>query len=165
MTVEQGTLIPDFRLPASTGQTLERDAFVGTVPMVIFFLPGIESKVDRGQILEFNQRLVDFGKQRCQVLGVAPNTATELRDLSQELDLALPLLADPAGQMRRDFDVSAGEQGTRRVTVIVDVEGRVVRIFDPAPPSGQADAMLSAVRELRAGDLDPVREPVEEPPG
>jgi len=34
-----GSRIPDFRAPASTGQTLEASSFVGSLPMVLMLMP------------------------------------------------------------------------------------------------------------------------------
>jgi peroxiredoxin Q/BCP len=157
--------IPNFRLPASTGQTLERDAYVGKVPLVIFFLPGIDEPVDRDQIRRYDELLSEFGRERSQPLGVARATARELRDLSDEMGLRIPLLADAGGEMARDFDVLDPDGAPRRVTVLGDTDGRVVRVFDPASPDGQADAMLTAVRELDRGELGVTASRGTEPPG
>ena len=164
MNIETQT-IPNFRLPASTGQTLERDAFRGKVPIVIFFLPGIEERVDRDQIRRYDELLSDFGKERSQPLGVARATARSLRELSDEMELQLPLLADAGGEMARDFDALDPDGNPRRVTVLADAEGHVVRWFDPASPDGQADAMLNAVRELERGEIGSSSEGETEPPG
>lgn len=157
--------IPNFRLPASTGQTLERDAYVGKVPLVIFFLPGIEDPVDRAQIRRYDELLSDFGRERSQPLGVARATARSLRDLSDEMDLQIPLLADAGGEMSRDFDVLDPDGRPRRVTVLADADGKVVRWFEPASAEGQADAMLNAVRELERGEIGSFSRDVAEPPG
>lgn len=164
--MREGEHLASFRLPASTGQTLERDSFLGKVPLVIFFLPGVDDDVDRDQILSYDSLLKEFGTERSQALGVTKETARTLRDLADDLGLGVPLLADAAGEMARQFDVDDPDGRPRRVTFLADKEGVVVRRIDPAPPDGQAASMLAAVKELAQGEIGaPRRDQLEEPPG
>lgn len=156
--------IPAFRLPASTGQTLGSDAWLGKVPMVIFFLPGLDSEVDRAEVLDFDRMLSDFGTERSQVLGVVKETARRVREIADEMDLHIPVLADAGGEMIASFGVDEPDGRARRATFVVDVDGRIVRRFDPAPPDEQAHTMLTAIRALKAGEIDAQDGTAEEPP-
>lgn len=149
----QNDTMPPFRLPASTGQTLGSDAWIGKTPLVIFFLPGVESEADIAQIHEYDGLLREFGSERSQVLGVVKETARRLRALSDERGLNLPLLADAGGEMITAFGVDGPDGRARRVTFVIDKEGTIVRRFDPAPPDDQAITMLNAVKELRDGRI------------
>jgi peroxiredoxin Q/BCP len=149
MKLENGHMIPPFSLPASTGQTLDRDSYLGKVPMVIFFLPDPESDPDRSLLHEYNRFLREFGEETSQVLGVAKVTARRARELSDEMGLSLPLLADAGGEMARAFDAVDPNGALRRATFVVDLHGKVVRRFDPASPSKQAPDMLEAIRALK----------------
>ncbi|MGA7271142.1 MAG: redoxin domain-containing protein [Acidimicrobiia bacterium] len=154
MSVETGEMIPPFSLPASTGQTLDRDAYLGKMPMVIFFLPDPESETDRSLLAGYDRLLKDFGQETSQVMGVARITARQARDLSDEMDLSLPLLADAGGDMARRFGVADPDGAVHRVTFVVDRHGKVARRFDPASASKQAPDMLEAIRALKTEHLE-----------
>lgn len=156
--------LPDFRLPSSKGQTLERQSFVEKVPLVVFFLPSVTNPADRDVIREYDEHLKDFADARVQVLGVVKETARRLRSLADRMGIELPLLADAGGDMIRDFDAQAPDGSARRVTVLSDRHGRILRRFDPSPP-GQASAILSAIRSMPIEDLSDDDAGAAEPPG
>lgn len=147
--------IEAFSLPASTGQTLGLDSFKGKVPLVLVFLD-LDHEHDRAVLSDLNARHKEFGSERSQVLAVAKVTAREARQIAEEMDLSVPVLADASGAMARGFDAESG--GENRVAVVADKEGRLVRRFDPLPveddPSDVTDALLYVVRAIGAGTLD-----------
>jgi peroxiredoxin len=148
-------LIPGFRLPASTGSTLEFASFQGKVPLVLLFLPTGSNRSDE-LLAAVDGRLKDFGSERSQVLVVMRITAREAREMADERSLAVPVLADASGAMARDFD--AADEGGRPVAVVADKEGRPVRHFNPLPddePEEIVDALLYAVRAIGSGALIP----------
>lgn len=149
--------VTDFSLPASTGQTLGLDSFKGKVPMVIVFV-NLDSAEDRDLLGEFSSHHKDFGTERSQILAVARVTARETREASEDMGLSIPVLADASGAMARDFNAEDGEGNTKRVAVVADKEGRVVRRFDPLPiqddPTGVTEALLYAVRAIGSDSLN-----------
>jgi peroxiredoxin Q/BCP len=151
---EPGRSIPDFSLPASTGQTLGLESFRGRTPLAIFFLPGIQSEADLALLRRYDSHLADFGSQRSQVLGVVMETARTVRDLADSMDLHLPVLADASGSMVRDFGVDEPDGRPRHALIVSDKEGNLVRRFDPAPLEGQVEAALVAVGALGSEALE-----------
>lgn len=143
---ESPSAIPDFSLPASTGQTLGLGSFKGKVPLVLVFL---DLDTDRALLQALNAGHREFGSERSQVLAVARVTAREARVVAEETDLSVPILADASGAMAREYDV---ERGVGRVAVVADREGLLVRRFDPLPvdddPSEVVAALLDAVRAI-----------------
>lgn len=150
---ESMSRIDDFRLPASTGQTLGLDSFKGKVPMVLVFLD-LEVQEDRALLMECNVRLKDFGELRSQILAVARVTAREAREVAEEMGLAIPLLADASGAMARDYEAT-GNTSTRRIAIVADKEGRLIRRFDPLEDDAAAvvDGLLYSVRAIGGGSL------------
>ena len=151
---EPGRSIPDFSLPASTGQTLGLGSFRGKTPLAIFFLPGIQSETDLALLRRYDSHLADFGSQRAQVLGVVMERARTVRDLADSMDLHLPVLADASGSMVRDFGVDEQDGRPRYALIVSDKEGNLARRFDPAPLEGQVEAALDAIRALGSEALE-----------
>ncbi|KAA3640087.1 MAG: hypothetical protein DWP92_03620 [Armatimonadetes bacterium] len=73
--------IPDFRLPASTGQTLAKSAFIGKMPIVLIFVSDLSTDESVAVLTAFNDALSEFGDRVSQVLGVARLTARSARTL------------------------------------------------------------------------------------
>ena len=138
-----GQNIESFRAPASTGQTLSWDSFAGKIPIVMVFIPTTEG---RGELLaELSQRHKDFSDRRIQLLGVVPETATELRDMADRLEITFPILADPAGSMFRSFDAIGSDGQPSERVVIVDRNGTVANVLND---DMAADVMLTEIDAL-----------------
>ncbi len=102
-----GTPVPDFRAPSSNGQTLDRDSFLGKVPVVLLFPP---ADLERDPVLrEFDDRLVEFGHRRVQVLVVAHAAARAVRELADRIPLhGLTVLADQDGSIAQAYAPAEG---------------------------------------------------------
>lgn len=135
-------LIPDFSLPASTGQTLSRSSFVGKVPLVVVFVPDPRGS-DRDIVETYSDLLRDFGSLRVQVLLVSRITARQARDIAAEIGAHVPLLADAGGEMAAAFGVAGPGDTISHVTIIADEDGGIVRRLDPGPDPA---AVLEALR-------------------
>jgi len=98
-----GTPVPDFRAPSSHGQTLDRAAFVGKVPVALVF-PALDTADLVADLRPFDERLVEFGHHRVQVLAVIEESARTVRELADTMPLrSLTLLADQDGSIREAF--------------------------------------------------------------
>lgn len=75
--------IPDFRLPASTGQTLAKSAFIGKMPIVLIFVSDLSTDESVATLTAFNDALAQFGHRVSQVLGVARMTARLAREAAE----------------------------------------------------------------------------------
>lgn len=147
--------IPDFRLPASTGHTLSLDSFKGKVPLVLVFIPDLHSAEGIALLEELDRRQKDFGSERSQVLAIVKETARSVRELADERDVAVPILADASGAMARDFSVTSDGDA---VAVVSDKSGRIKRRFDPVfdgtDPTPAVDSLLYTVRATGTGALE-----------
>lgn len=150
--------IPDFSLPASTGQTLSRESFAGKVPVVLVFLGDLVD--DLGLLHDLNRHLSDFGAERSQLLAVARATAAQVRSLAEAESIVMPILADAAGAMSRDYGAEDETGERNRLAIVADEEGRVVRRFQPLPVDGAVGGLLTTVRALGSGAVGapPARE-------
>jgi peroxiredoxin len=143
--VDIGTPAPDFRAPSSHGQTLDRASFLGKVPVVLVFPPADTADLGR-DLSTFDERLVEFGHRRVQVLAVIDATPRETREIADRIPLhALTLLADQDGSIRESYAPAGGQ------CFLVDASGdlRAVVPFGDAVVDDllrQTDALTGAVR-------------------
>jgi peroxiredoxin len=150
--IAEGELAPGYRAATSKGQTLAHDTFVGRLPVVLFFLDGLDAADDQLELQAFDDLLVEFGHRRVQLLGVVPSTARALRDATESR--AVTVLADEDGAIRERFGGSGGP-----FAVVIDREGTVVRVVERRS-SAHPTEVLEAVDQARASDPDRM-EPME----
>jgi peroxiredoxin len=122
MASRSGELSP---LPASTGDSLGLDRFLGKVPVVLTFTGPAGSDVTAEVVRGFDEHLAGFGASRVQALVLVSSDAAELdRALSRDRT-TVPVLADAAGEWRQHFGVV--EPSDAQVTsLLLDPAGRVV---------------------------------------
>jgi len=152
-------LAPGFRAPTNKGQTLSHESFVDRVPVVLFFLNGLDDADDQVELDAFDELLVQFGHRRVQLLGVAPTTPRVLRDSTATR--AVTLLADEDGAIRERFGGDADP-----FSVVIDRAGTVAGVVERRS-SDHPTEVLDEVDRLR--DREPERmdpyEPVHDEPG
>jgi peroxiredoxin len=154
-----GTSVPDFHLPASTGHTLQLDSFLGKTRVVFVFLDHLSER-HRRLLGEIDARLKEFGSQRAQVLVVMPLSARDTSQMAEELDLAVPVLADANGAMTRDFGADSSGTVHHPVAILADREGAVIRRFDALDEHDQVaeivDVLLDALSQDAPGEIPTV---------
>jgi peroxiredoxin len=142
--IAEGERAPGYRAPTSKGQTLSYEAFLHRLPVVLFFLDGLDAADDQLELDAFDDLLVEFGHRRVQLLGVAPTTPRMLRDAVEAR--AVTVLADQDGAIRARF----GGNG-RPFAVVIDREGTVRSVLERRS-SEHAAEVLEAVDRVRSND-------------
>ena len=128
------------------------------VPVVLFFLDGLDDADDQVELDTFDELLVQFGHRRVQLLGVAPTTPRALRDTTATR--AVTVLADEDGAIRERFGGDAGP-----FSVVIDRTGTVAGIVE-RHSSDHPSEVLDEVDRLRAREpqrMEPY-EPVHDEP-
>jgi peroxiredoxin len=144
--IVEGHVAPGYRAPSNKGQTLSHESFVERVPVVLFFLDGLEDADDQIALDGFDELLVEFGHRRVQLLGVAPTTPRELRDATGTR--AVTVLADQDGAIRERF---GGPD--RPFAVVIDRSGTVARVVERRSPE-HPNEVLDEIDRLRTSEPD-----------
>lgn len=142
-------LLPDFELPASTGMSLGLDSFRGKVNMALVFLDLSQSS-DLAVLQTIDARLKEFGEHRSQILPIVQASDSEVRQIADEHDLAVPLLADERGETERSLTERPSPSG---VAVVADKDGTIVRriAFGELDSEEFVDELLEIVGDLHNG--------------
>lgn len=147
---DTGGLLADFSLPASTGQTLRREAFLGTVPVIVTFVPNLDGEHEALRLEAYNERLKDFGSLPSQVLAVAKATASTVRAKADELGIRFPILADPTGAFAANCDALDQDRSFRAVTIVADRQGLIRHRIEDAATEDEAEIVYTFVQNLVA---------------
>jgi thioredoxin-dependent peroxiredoxin len=83
-----------------------------------------------------------FADKNAQVLGVSMDDPSTQQKFAESLKLPFPLLADPSGQVVKNYGAEMEYKGKTyagRITFVIDAEGKVSKVLegkdalDPAP--------------------------------
>ena len=139
---------PPFRAPSSRGQILDLESFAGKVPIVLF-AAGPITEASRALVAELDEREIDFGHRRVQLLRVVATTAAELRTFAQDHGIEAALIADPDGSIAKDYGLDADQH---RAVVVDRSLGVTALVGGPEAAPEFAEWLLRAVGELGLSD-------------
>lgn len=146
-----GTSAPDFTLPATTGQPFCLSAYRGR-PVVLFFYPRDFTSGCEAEVCAFRDDYADFVDHGAIVAGISMDDEEKHQRFSAAHRLPYPLLADPAGQVRRRYDVPrlyGFLPMTARVTYVIDAAGIIRYAYNSNSAAGDhARRALEVVKGL-----------------
>ncbi|MBM4193896.1 MAG: peroxiredoxin [Gemmatimonadetes bacterium] len=144
------------RLPADDGSTFDLAEHHGSF-VVLFFFPKAGSPGCTESACEFRDLMPRFARVGAEVAGVSPDSVRKLANFRNKLGLPYRLLSDPDAAVIRRFKLWVPKQlfghrymGVDRASVVIGPDGRVAATIKAPVIAGHADAVLLAVRDLRA---------------
>src|SRR5438093_12454445 len=93
MIVSQGKPAPKFKLPASTGETIDLSSLKGQ-RVVLYFYPRADTPGCTKEACGFRDAIASYKKLGVPVFGVSPDPIADVKKFAQKFKLNFPLLAD-----------------------------------------------------------------------
>ena len=150
MVLRVGDVAPDFTLPDQHGRSTSLSAQVG--PVLVVFFPSAFTPVCHDELRALHDLAPAARALDAHVWGVSCDSMFVLRALDDSEGLGFPLLSDfwPHGEVARAYGALDESLGTaRRVTVLVDRQGRVAGLWQSGPDRARdPDEYLSALADL-----------------
>jgi len=146
-----GDEAPDFEAKDTKGQSFRLSDYRGQKNVVLYFYPGDFTPVCTREACGFRDLYEDLRGHDTEVIGVSSDTEASHRDFSARHHLPFPLVSDPEKRIVRLYGADGSIFGllerTKRITFVLDKEGRIARIF-----SGElrAGVHLTGVKEALA---------------
>ena len=154
MTLETGQPAPDFTLPGSGGGTIALSALRGR-KVVLYFYPKDDTSGCTLEAQDFNGLLPDFAAADANVIGLSPDSAKSHDKFCGKYGLAFPLAADETKATLQAYGVWVEKSmygrkymGVERTTLLLDREGRIVRVWPKVKVPGHAQEVLAAAQAL-----------------
>ena len=151
-----GSAAPQFRLPASTGQTISLEDLTTRGPVVLFFYPRADTAGCTKEAFGFRDDIKVFRDAGVAVVGISPDPLRAVSRFAGKFGLDYPLLADEDHAVAERYGVwrqksMYGRQymGVIRTTVVIDRDGRVVHVFEKVKPEGHSREVLNWLRSGR----------------
>lgn len=151
MTLEIGSLAPDFTLKNQFGEDVTLSEFRGHKNVVLVFYPMAFTGICTGELCEIRDRSNDFVNDDVQI-GISCDASPSLKTFAEQEGIEYPLLSDfwPHGAVSQLYDSFFAERGfALRGTFIIDKEGvlrwSVVNSPGDARNSDEYKAALAAL--------------------
>jgi peroxiredoxin Q/BCP len=144
---QQGETLPDLELTTESGRHVGTGELTGQ-KTVLFFYPKDDTPGCTKEACAFRDRMEDYGEAGIQVYGVSLDSPESHREFREKYDLNFPLLTDEEGRAAETLGV-LGDRGTaRRVTFLLDPEGKISKVYPEVTPQTHAEEILEDASAL-----------------
>lgn len=156
MMLQPGRPAPPFALPDADMEMVELASFLGRRNVVLFFYPRDRSPGGALEAAAFSDHADQFARHHTVILGVSRDDCLSHAEFRDRHGLAIPLLADPEGEVCRLYGV-LGEKTVdgvmrecvRRATFVIDRKGIVRHADYDVDPRHHVAEILAVVRRLK----------------
>jgi thioredoxin-dependent peroxiredoxin len=149
-----GSRAPSFTLPDGGGKAVRLGDLLNR-PLVLYFYPMDETPGCTTQACTFRDDSQRFDSLGVRVVGISTDPPSSHRSFADHHQLPFTLLSDTLATVSRLYGVAydierSGTKRTiaRRVTYLIDREGRVRHVWPKADPAGNSTEVLAVVRKL-----------------
>ncbi|MGA7477197.1 MAG: peroxiredoxin [Thermoplasmata archaeon] len=141
-----GDEAPDFAIPLADGTTRTLASYRGR-KVVLYFFPKANTAGCTRETRGFAEHYEEFQRAGVEVIGVSVDTTETQTAFAEKCGSRFPLVGDPSKEIARKYGVLGLLGWAKRVTFLVDGEGRVRGIVEgmlPAPHLRAAETWATA---------------------
>lgn len=142
MTLAVGSTAPDFTAKDTNGDTITLSQFKGKT-VVLYFYPKDDTPGCTKEAQGFRDAYAEIQGKDMVVLGVSMDDEASHKQFTEKYG-SFQLVADPDGTVTRAYDVEGGGY-SKRVTYIIDGDGKIIQVFDKVDTANHAKDILSSV--------------------
>ncbi len=135
VAIIEGENAPDFSLKDTDGNVVKLSDFEGKF-VVLYFYPKDNTPGCTKEACNFRDSYKIFADKGIIILGVSLDNQVSHKKFTEKYSLPFPLLCDTTGEVSRKYHVLAEKTifgkkiwGIRRMTYIIDKEGKIKKIF------------------------------------
>ncbi|RMD49124.1 MAG: thioredoxin-dependent thiol peroxidase [Ignavibacteria bacterium] len=143
--IKEGNKAPAFTLPDDKGEKVSLKDFLGK-KVVLYFYPKDNTSGCTKEACDFRDNMPELGKLNAVVLGVSPDSVESHQKFKAKHDLPFTLLSDTEKKVLEKYGVWQEKSmygrkymGVVRTTVVIDEEGRIVKIFPKVKVNGHVE--------------------------
>jgi len=144
----EGTPAPPIDTTAHTGEHVSLAALRGK-PVVLYFYPKDDTSGCTKEACEIRDAWQKFQEAGAVVLGVSTDDNTSHVAFAQKYKLPFLLLPDQGGAIAKAYGVPLRMGLAKRVTFIIDRQGKIAKVFPDVNPAGHASEILAALSVQR----------------
>ncbi len=146
MPLQEGGPAPDFKLKAVDGSAVGLSAYKGKKNVVVYFYPKDDTPGCTKEACNFRDDISKILAKDAVVLGISTDNLESHDAFSKKFNLNFPLLTDSDGAVSKAYDAFNPEKNmSRRVTAVVDKEGKIKKYFATVNPDGHSREVLGVL--------------------
>ena len=147
----EGTIAPDFTLPADGGGEITLSDYRGQ-QVVLYFYPKDDTPGCTTEACNFRDDYSDILAAGAVVLGVSPDSVKSHDKFKLKFELPFPLLSDPDHKVAELYGAWGEKKmfgktymGILRSTFVIDREGKIVKVFPRVRPKNHSQEVLAVL--------------------
>ena len=147
----EGTMAPDFRLPADGGGEVALSDHRGK-KVVLYFYPKDNTSGCTQEACDFRDDYSQITAAGAVVLGVSPDSVKSHDGFKLKFNLPFFLLSDPDHRVAEMYGAWGEKKmygksymGIIRTTFVIDEQGRIVKVFPKVRVKGHSQEVLAAL--------------------
>jgi thioredoxin-dependent peroxiredoxin len=131
--VAVGEMAPEFEAPDQDGRPFRLSSLRGA-PVVLYFYPKADTPGCTIESKGFQEHLAEFSARGVRVVGVSVDDCPAQKAFASKYGLRFPLIADTTKQVSGRYGVLGPRGSARRVSFLIDRDGKVVEVVDTSSP-------------------------------
>ncbi|HEX9295895.1 MAG TPA: peroxiredoxin [Polyangiaceae bacterium] len=143
-----GSTAPAIEVTAHDGMHVSLAALKGK-PVVLYFYPKDDTPGCTKEACEIRDAWQKIQETGAVVLGVSTDDNTSHVAFAQKYQLPFMLLPDTDEKIAKAYGVPIRMGHAKRVTFIIDRQGKIAKVFPDVNPAGHAGEIIAALTALR----------------
>jgi len=151
MGLKKGDTLPAFSLKDQHGVMFKITDLVGKKPIVLFFYPKDYTPGCTKEVCSFRDSYEEFTELGAEVVGISSDSESSHRKFATTFNLPYVLLADNRKEVRKLFKIknSLFNLLPGRETYLVDLEGKIVMVFNSMSPAHHMTKALNGLKSIK----------------
>ena len=148
--VKEGKAAPAFTATNTDGATVKLKDLRGQ-KVVLYFYPKDDTPGCTKEACSFRDSFAAFKKKGIEVLGISPDSEASHKKFTAKYKLPFTLLADANHAIADAYGVYGEKKfmgrtymGVKRMTFLIDENGKIKKIFEKVKPDQHAQEVLEA---------------------
>jgi thioredoxin-dependent peroxiredoxin len=153
-SIEVGQIAPRFSGHDQDGHKWELSRYIGKRYVLLYFYPADDTAGGTAEACGVRDNLVEFKQAGVEVVGVSSDGKDSHKEFAFKNNLSFPLLADTCRQIADAYAARSGGDNKldRRVSFLIGLNGRILRINNSPEPAGQLKEMAAEIVQLSRKD-------------
>lgn len=147
-TLKAGDTAPDFTLKDAYDNSYTLSDFKGKSPVVVYFYPKANTAGCIKEACGIRDSREKFKENNIKVLGISTDSQKEIKEFIDDYGLNFPLLSDYNKNVSKEYGVLSDRGVAKRVTFIIDKNGKIAKVFKVTDISSHADEVFEEANKL-----------------
>lgn len=147
-TLKTGDKAPQFEAETYGGETIKLSDYKGKKTVALYFYPKDNTGTCTKEACSMRDGSDELEALGVQVLGVSTDSVKSHENFRNKYDLNFPLLSDKSKEIVRAYGVESDYGSARRVTFLVDKQGKIRHIWEKVKAAEHASEVAEKVKEL-----------------